>query len=482
MTEHDRLRSVDTLWLDAERPGPSIAIGSINEVEGPAPTLDELRDFIESRIHLMPRLQQQLTHSSLRVKRPTWEHASADLTHHVQAIEVDAPGDDAALERAVAQIMETPLDFERPLWDAHLLTGLADGRFAIVTRMHHAVADGQGSIITLGHLLDTDPDGTRSLTDVFASAAPTTPASSRSTRSLVMDAAARGGDLTLRALRASLNPTRAASAVASSADDVRQRATDQVTRSAAGVRAVASPRIGSLIGGDPGQRRYWRTHQVALSDVKTIRSAFGATVNDVVMTLVSGGFATMMQRRGQDPTGKFLKVNIPVSVRAPGDMAANNQVTALFVQLPVSGPAVDRMKWIRSHINDVKDAKTADALQLIVDMLNVAPALIQTAAVRINGPFPEWTLDTLVTNVPGPPFPVYEMGRQVRRMMPLVALGRPLWCAVAVVSYDGELTFGISTGEGGEQAGVDVRDGIDSMLHDLLTAAATEGTRRGEDA
>jgi diacylglycerol O-acyltransferase len=482
MTEPDRLRAVDTLWLDSERPGPSIAIGSVIEVNGPAPTLDELRDFIDSRIHLMPRLQQQLTHSSLRLKRPTWEQTSADLTHHVQAIEVDAPGDDAALERAVAQIMETPLDFERPLWDVHLLTGLADGRYAIVTRMHHAVADGQGSIITLGHLLDTDPDGTTSLTDVFASVAPSTPASGRPSRSLVMDAASRGGDLSLRALRASLNPTQAASSLVNSVDDARQRATEQVTRTATGIRAVASPRIGSLIGGDPGQRRYWRTHQVALSDVKTIRSAFGATVNDVVMTLVSGGFASMMERRGQDTTDQFLKVNIPVSVRAPGDMAANNQVTALFVQLPVSGPPVDRMKWIRSHINDVKEAKTGEALKLIVDMLNVAPALIQTAAVSINGAFPEWTLDTLVTNVPGPPFPLYHMGREVRRMMPLVALGRPLWCAIAVVSYDGQLTFGISTGEGGDQAAIDIRDGIDSMLHDLLAAAGTETARRSENA
>jgi diacylglycerol O-acyltransferase len=472
MTEPDRLRSVDTLWLDAERPGPSIAIGSISEVEGPAPSVEELREFIASRIHKMPRLQQRLTHSSLRVKRPTWQEASADLTHHVREIHVDAPGD-ASLEKAVALVMETPLDFERPLWDAHLVTGLADGRFAIVTRMHHAVADGQGSVITLGHLIDTDPDGTTSLTDMLKRFVPVAEEKDEagSSRPLLVDAAARGGDLMLRALRKSLNPTEAAGSLGGSVDEVRRRASEQLARSATGIRAVASPRIGSLIGGDPGQRRYWRTHQVAMSDVKTIRGAFDAKVNDVVMTLVSGGYGTMMERRGQDPSGQYIKVNIPVSIRAPGDLASNNKVTALFVQLPVSGPAVERMTWIRSHINDVKDAKTADALKVIVDMLNVAPALIQTAAVRINGPFPEWTLDTLVTNVPGPPFPVYMMGRHVRRMMPLVALGRPLWCSVAVVSYDGQLNFGISTGEGGEQAGIDIRDGIERTLQDLLDAA-----------
>lgn len=470
MPKPDRLRAVDTVWLDAERPGPSIAIGGVNEVDGPAPTIEEVRDFVASRIDRMPRLQQRLTHSSLRLRRPTWQPATADLAHHVQQIDVDEPGD-AALERAVARVMEKPLDFGRPLWDLHLVTGLPEGRFAMITRLHHAVADGLGSMVTLGHLIDTDPQGTTSLVDVFRQAEASPRPSARSSTETLMDAASRGGDLTLRALRASLSPARAASALADSVEDVSSRAAGQVSRSATGIRAVAAPRIGSLVGGDPGQRRYWRTHQVSLSQVRTIRQAFGASVNDVVMTLVSGGYGTMMQRRGQDPTGRFLKVNIPVSLRAPGDLASNNQVTALFVQLPVSGPAVQRMRWIHSHINDVKDAKSAEAIKVIADMLDVAPALVQTVAVRLNGPFPEWALDTLVTNVPGPPFGVYVMGRHVRRMMPLVAVGRPLWCTIGVFSYDGRLTFGISTGEGGEQAGIDIRDGIEQMLHDLLDAS-----------
>jgi len=140
--------------------------------------------------------------------------------------------------------------------------------------------------------------------------------------------------------------------------------------------------------------------------------------------------------------------------------------------LPVSGPAPERLEWIRTHINTVKQAGTAEALKVISDMLNVAPALIQTAAVSLNGVFPEWMLDTLVTNVPGPPFATYMMGRRVARSMPIVALGAPLWCAVAVGSYDGQLNFGISTGEGGETAAADICDGIRSTLEELLTAVS----------
>lgn len=470
MTDSQRLNAVDTIWLDAERPGPSIAIGAVLEMEGPAPTIVDVRAFVASRLDRIPRLQERLSPSSLRIKRPTWEPTTADLTHHVEHMALD--GDSAALEGAVSVIMEKPMDFAGPLWDIHLLTGLPDDRFALVTRMHHAAADGQGSLFAFGNLIDVDPEGTRSLTDVFTaemskatSGADAGP--SRSSRDLLLDAAARGSDLTLRALRASLSPGAAASA----ASEV-GRATAQIGRTAEGVRAIATPRTRSLIGGDPGARRYWRTTQVSLADIRTIRTALGGTVNDVVMTLVSGGYGTMMSRRDQDPSGQYLRVMIPVSIRAPGDLAANNQTTALFIQLPVSGPAGERMEWIRTHINTIKQAGTANALKVLTDMLYVAPALIQTAAVSFNGVLPEWMVDTLVTNVPGPPFANFVMGRPLVRNMPIVALGTPLWCAVAVVSYDGQLNFGISTGEGGEHSGDDIGDGIHVTLDELLVAAA----------
>jgi diacylglycerol O-acyltransferase len=473
MAQQDRMRAVDAIWLDSEVPGPTIAIGSAVEVEGSAPTLEELRDFVASRIASMPRLRQRLAPDSLRIKRPVWEDVDADLSHHIQQVETDKPGDDAALESAISQIMEIPLDFDRPLWAMHLVTGLAGDRFVIVTRMHHAVADGQGSLLMLGNLLDVDEEGKTTLTDELTRLGKEASRSRRSAggsggspQDLLVRSFAEGGDRLLRALRKSLDPGEAAEAVA----EAGRKAGDQVSSAAEGIRAWASPRRGSLVGGSPGQRRYWRTVQVPLDEVKAVKNAAGCTVNDVVMTLVSGGYGLMMQRRGQDTEGQYLKVVVPVSLRAPGNLASNNQVTALLVQIPVSGSAVERLEWINQHINKVKDSGSAQSLKVIMDMLDVAPAGIQTAAVSINGPFPEWMIDTLVTNVPGPPFTIYSQGKRVRRMLPIVALGRPLWCAVAVVSFDGQMTFGISTGEGGEQAGMDLREGILQTLAELQEA------------
>ncbi|MXP22409.1 DUF1298 domain-containing protein [Gordonia sp. HNM0687] len=465
----ERIRAMDAVFVDAEEPGPSVAIGSVIVADGPAPTLQETRDFVASRIALTPRLQQRIVPSSLRIRRPVWEHAEADLTHHIREIDLGGDGGDAALEQAVSRIMEIPLDFERPLWDMHLLTGLADG-FGMVTRVHHVVADGQGSVLMLGHLLDTDAAGTTTLTDALLGAgrelAPSV-GTGGSPRDHLVASVADGGDRLMRALRTSLHPGEAATAVV----DAGRRAGEQFASAAEAVRTWTAPRFGSLIGGSPGVRRHWHMVRMPIADVKAVKNAFGCTLNDVVMAMVSGGYGLMMQRRAKPTDGKYLKVVIPVSVRAPFDVSSNNQVSGLLTQLPVSGTAVERLTWITDHINKVKHSGEAESVKVITDMFNVAPAAIQTVAVRHRGPLPEWMVDTLVTNVPGPPFPTYYQGRRVRQMLPIVALGRPLWCLVAVLSFDGELSFGISTGEGGEQAGRDIREGIRQTLAELQTAS-----------
>ncbi len=468
-TDRERIRAMDAVFLDAEEPGPSVAIGSAIVADGPAPTLQETRDFVASRIALTPRLQQRIVPSSLRIRRPVWEHVEADLTHHIREIDMGGDGSDAALEQVVSRIMEIPLDFDRPLWDMHLLTGLGDG-FGMVTRIHHVVADGQGSVLVLGHLLDTDADGTTTLTDALLAAGNRSPARSGtegSARDHLIASVADGGDRLMRALRTSLHPGEAATAMV----DAGRKAGEQFVSTAEAVRTWTTPRFGSLIGGSPGVRRHWHMAQVPIADVKALKNAFDCTLNDVVMALVSGGYALMMQRRDQPTDGKYLKVVIPVSVRAPLDVTSNNQVSGLLTQLPVSGTAVERLTWIKGHINKVKHSGEAESIKAITDMFNVAPAAIQTVAVRHRGPLPEWMVDTLVTNVPGPPFPIYYQGRRVRQMLPTVALGRPLWCLVAVISFDEELSFGISTGEGGEQAGRDIREGILQTLTELQEAS-----------
>jgi len=469
MTDSERLRAIDALWLDAEEPGPSIAIGGLAVCAGTAPSVEELRDHVASRLEKMPRLSQRVVGSRGSVLRPTWEATTVAMSDHVHHLTVEPPGDDEALDKTVSQIMETPLDLTRPLWDMHLITGLDGNGFALVTRIHHAVADGQGSLIALGNLIDVDSQGRTSLTDFFEQSitrareqqAAVTPAGANA----VLDSASKGGDLTLRALRKTfMDPVGTVARAGSAA----RRVGADLGKTAEAMSVLGRPRLGSVLGGDPGQRRFWHSTQVPLEQVKQIKNAHGVTVNDVVMTLASGGYAAMMRGRSQATDGTYLRILIPVSTRAPGNLASNNQVSGLFVQLPVFGTGVERLAWIRRHINHLKDARAAEAGKVVVDMLNAAPAGIQTLIVGMDTPLPSYALDSLVTNVPGPTSTLYSMGRPIVRNTPIIPLGDPLWCTVGVMSYDGILNVGISTGDDGDQAGRDLRAGIHDTLAELL--------------
>jgi diacylglycerol O-acyltransferase len=483
--EATRMRAMDAVWLDAETGGPPIAVGSLVLAEGPAPTVDEVRAAVKARLDRMPRLSERAVPSRGPVRRPVWTAAEVDTSQHVREQAVQAPADMGAIEDAVSAIMVTPMDLDRPLWDVHMLTGLPDDQFAVVVRMHHAVADGTGSMLLMGHLFDLEPEGGTTLSDYFAAQAlrpaptrtPDSPAEQEaSRRAMVREAASRGGDLTLRALRTVLiDPIEAARRVADAAqqlsDEVGHR-TAEAARRVDAVGATIAPRTHPLLSGDPGTHRQWRTTRVSLADVKRIRAAYGVTVNDVVMALTSGGYGALMRGRGQATNSEFVKILIPVSTRAPQDLAANNQVSALLIQLPVFGSALERLTWIADHINTLKDAGTAPATKVVLDMLDVAPARVQTLVVRSDTPIPEWAVDSLVTNVPGPQFPLYLMGRRVREQYPIIPLRRPIWCSIGVLSYDGTLEFGMAAGDGGNEAVVALQDGIQASLAELLDGLA----------
>jgi diacylglycerol O-acyltransferase len=211
---------------------------------------------------------------------------------------------------------------------------------------------------------------------------------------------------------------------------------------------------------------------VSLADVKRIRATYGVTVDDVVMALTSGGYGALMRGRGQATDSEFVKILIPVSTRAPHDLAANNQVRALLIQLPVFGSALERLTWIADHISTLKDAGTAAATKVVLDMLDVAPARVQTLVVRSDMPIPEWAVDSLVTNVPGPQFPLYLMGRRVSEEYPIIPLRRPIWCSIGVLSYDGTLEFDMAAGDGGNEEVVALQDGIQASLAELLDGLA----------
>ena len=476
-----RLSSSDAFWMNAEPDGAPFAIGALVVLEGPAPSLAEMRTLVSGRLLNAERMRQRLKTDPMRLRHPEWVPADPDMDHHVREVTLPAPGDDTQVEQAVSQILASPMDYDRPLWDLTMLTGLRQDRWAIVSRLHHTVADGHGALMLTGRLIDADPAGTTSLTDALDTMitarastprvadppgptnSPDSPAGSPDsdedhdpigTPALVVAAARRGGDLIVRALNT-------ATATA-----------DGMTRSA-GALAAHLPGSAGVLAGDPGQQRTWTTTTVPMSDVKRIRTALGGTVNDVVMALMSGGYRALLNDLGIDPDQQAIRVLVPVSLRTPGDLASNNQISALLVTLPLAGTPGARHANIRAHLDAVKDLGASALASPVLDTIDRrVPAVVQTVAVRaFTGQVATAFTETLVTNVPGPPFPIYVAGRRARRVAPTIPLGQPWRLTTGVISYDGSLHFGFTGGDGiGDRVHL-VAQGVQDTLTELTTLA-----------
>lgn len=431
----ERLGPVDAMFLELEKSGPPVAVGAVSEIPGKAPDIDAVRDFVAGRLDGMPRFRQRVEASRSKVRAMKWVDVEPDLTHHVRVM-----ASDGSLDEAVSELMELPMDSDKPLWDLTVLTGYAPDRWAFVIRLHHAIADGQGALILIGHLIDMTPDGGFTLADAVASMArgddePTDDVPDRSGR------VAAFADKTGR-----------------SVDMVFQLLGDFIATYPDTMRALGDmmPRRRSELTGQVSGSRTWVSGHYPLPDVKTARKGYkGATINDLVLAAVAIGFTTLLESRGEDPAGRTLRAVMPVSLRR--NMKANNQVGLLPAPLPLGDmPAAERIRQIRLATKRSKRSK----LPLITDELakataKVTPAPIMDAVVGGSGGATAFVAETLVTNVPGPKMPLYFMGREVANQTPVIPIEGALRIIVGITSYADELNIGI-TGDGEHATDVDV--------------------------
>jgi WS/DGAT/MGAT family acyltransferase len=443
-----RLHALDAVWLEMEKGGPALAPGLLSVLEGPAPPVAEVRAMVAERIARAPGMRWVLDQES-SVRRPQWRDGGMpDLRHHVRAVRIGADPDELA--DLVSAFIEQPLDRSRPLWEALVVRGLANGQWAFIWRLHHSVADGIASRAVMGHLMDTQPDGVPTLADAAMSG------------SLPVTSGGydRGTHLPGRIGRAIEG---AVTAVASAIKHAPQ---------AAHVVADVTPRPpGSLTGPLSGRRRWvYATEDLALA--KAAKNRHGTSLNDVILAAVANGYRQLLVGRGEETAGRTLRCVIPVSLRPAVDDHADNRLSAAWTDLPVG---------------DMSPAKRVHAIgattrwQIHAGTPMVGAALISLADHLVPGPVqevviehatwvPEWFADTLVTNVPGIQVPLYVVGRRIEHMHPVIPVDGHLRITVGVVSHDGTLGFGV-TGDGLFAADVDVLlAGISSGLRDLATA------------
>jgi diacylglycerol O-acyltransferase / wax synthase len=457
----DRLSSIDASFLHQEGPASHMHIGGVLVFEGPPPEFTDFLDHVRGRLHLVPRYRQKLTTPPLETGRPLWvDDPDFNLEYHVRHTALPSPGTEEQLFLLAGRIASQPLDRSKPLWENWLIEGLEGDRFALISKTHHALVDGVSGVDLASVLLDLERSPQRPPEDLE----PWQPKPEPSSVELVA-AGVRGvigvtGGIASRAVSAATHPGRSLGAVRDAAEGVGEI-----------VWAGLNPAPETPLNVEIGPHRRYAVVRHQLDDYRTVKNTFGGTVNDVVLTVVSGALARWLHSRGVRTEGLEMRALVPVSVRTADHQGTlGNQLAAMRGPLPVYiHDPVARLQHVRRAMDGLKESKQAVGAATLAAVNNLAPPTILAQASRVQ--FSTRLFNLLMTNIPGPQFPLYVLGRQLEDLFPLAFLPRNHALAVAIMSYNGGIDYGL-LGDYDALPDIDViADGIDASLRELLEAA-----------
>lgn len=469
MQEHlDRLSSVDATFLHQEGRSSHMHIGGVLVLEGPAPAFDEFLAHLRTRMHRIPRYRQKLAYPPLDSGHPLWvDDPDFNLEYHARQTGLPAPGSESQLLNLAARIASQRLDRSKPLWELWLVEGIepaAPGepeRFALLLKTHHSLVDGVSSFDLATALFDLTP----STPEPDEAALVPWQANPEPTPLDLLVSGVRGAistttEIAAGALDAVLNPNRTVDAVVGRLEGIGML-----------LWAALNPAPQTPLNVTIGPHRRYAVVRLSLADFKTIKNAFGGTVNDVVLTVVSGSLRKWLHSRGLRTDGVELRALVPVSVRtADEEGALGNRLTAMRGPLPVyiSDP-VTCLRVVSKEMDDLKESKQAVGAATLAAVTDVAPPAVLAQASRLQ--FSTRLFNLLVTNIPGPQIPLYVLGRKALDLFPIAFLPENHALAIAIISYNGQIEFGL-LGDYDALPDIDlIADGIAATVAELLAAA-----------
>jgi WS/DGAT/MGAT family acyltransferase len=458
----NRLTPLAVAFLDAEDEDSmtSMAIGSISVFAGPAPPFEDFVRAIEGRLPLLPRYRQKLRTVPFDLAAPVWvDDSDFDARWHIRNTALPAPGGPDEIGRLMSRVMSQRMDRGRPLWECWFCEGLADGRWAMLTKLHHSMADGVSGTDMYRLILDPTPQPGPPVADDWR---PEPPSSTLSFTARAVWDLARGPAVGALAIGDAVrSPRRLVSRAG-------QTAKGLLSMTAA-LRPVDRS---SLTGPLYGSRRYtWTT--VSLADIRTVRGRFGGTVNDVALTAATGGFRRLLLSRGETPTAHSLRSLVPVSTREAGaESVPDNRVSLMLPFLPVDLPDPhDRFAAIQKSLRELRAAGEPEAGGSITTVAEYGPYPTVSLGIRLFWHLPQHSIATVTTNVPGPRNTLYALGREVLEILPYCPIASQVRIGVAMFSYRDTLTFGIT---GDFQTVPDIAvlaDGISLSMAELVDLA-----------
>lgn len=460
----DRLTSFDTSFLANERSNGHMAIGAVLVCEGSSPSHEDFIAHIRSRLHLLPRFRQKLAVPPLQLGRPFWvDDPGFDISNHVRRVTLPAPGSDAQYRELIGRVLSPPLDRSRPLWELWLVEGLEGDRFGLIYRTHHSLADGIAAVDIATLLFDAEPVSEPAREEVPWSPSPP-PSRGRLAGSAVTGFGSTMARMARWLLRALRHPA---------------RATKRAANGVAGVKevgwAMAKPAPSVPFNVEIGPNRRFAWTRCRLDDFKRIKNAIGGTVNDVTLAVSSAALRRWLQDRGMAVADLEMRALVPVSVRTENEHGElGNKLTAMRGPLPVHAedPA-ERLRIVTAEMEALKSSKQplgAEAIWALNDWFrDFAPPILLGPTAHIN--FSTRLFNLLVTNFPGPQFPVYVLGRKVQSAIPVGFLAKRHALAIAIFSYNGEICFGFLADERSVHDVGRIADYVTDAVEELLDAA-----------
>ncbi len=434
MTNTDRLTALDSSFLHLERPAAHMHVAGCMVFLGQPPTYDQMVAEILARLHLVPRYRQRLAFVPLNQGRPVWvDDPHFNVRFHVRHTALPHPGGDAQLRRLAGRVFSQALDRSRPLWELWLVEGLSGDRFAVLSKTHHALVDGISGVDIVSVMFDSSPDPMPVSAPEQEWIARPLPSSAQLLADALLERATVPAEI-VRGARAVLRgPKQVATRLGRALGGVGAMAR-------AGLAVAPSSPFNVRIG--PHRRFTWV--RADLGQFKAIKNSLGGTVNDVVLAAVAGTLGRYLRLHGESTDELVLRAMVPVSIRADVERGAlGNRVAAMWAPLPVGiTDPIQRLLEISEQMAGLKESGQAVGAQVVAQLSGFAPPTIMAQAARLQAR--QRLFNVVVTNVPGPQFPLYLLGRQMEAAYPMVPLAENQALGIAIMSYNGQLNFGLN--------------------------------------
>ena len=451
----ERLSTLDASFLYLEEPDTPMHVSGVLILEKPPGGVEALAALVEARLSLVPRYRQRVAEVPGQLANPVWvDDPDFDIAYHVRRSGLPRPGTESQLLDVVSRLTSRPLDRRRPLWEAYLIEGLSGNRLAVVTKTHPALVDGLSAIDIGQVLLDVAPDAPAPEPIEWR---PGRVPTGRQLFVEALDEYVRRPSTILETARGAVTDVRGTAA----------RLTGVAGSLLRTARSTILPAPHSPLNASIGRQRRVAVARADLDDVKKIRKRHAGTVNDVLLTVITGALREWLLSRGEPVVaGTSVRALVPVSLQ-DDDSLRGDRVSSYLVELPVGEPnprvRLTRLSYAMRGVAAHGQSVSADNL---IALTGFAPPTLHALGARAARGLSRRLFNLVITNVPGPQVPLYAAGGEMLEVFPFVPLARGQGLSIGMTSYNGRVFFGLNAD----------RDGVGDVdvLADLIEQEVSE--------